>query len=121
MKHQDIDRILASDVTITPSPAFLATVMTAVQRESTALPPLAFPWLRAMPGFIAFFVAMVAAVWHGVGLLSEPAATAALNEQLQQVFAVASGFGLPWVLLALVLTAMTMALASSLVRGRGYA
>lgn len=121
MKHDEIDRILANEGRITPSPEFLASVMGAVEREAASLQPLEFPWLRALPGFMATIVAIVAASWHGIGILSDPAAVTVLNEQLTQVAALASGFGLQWIVLAVVITAVSMALSSSLVRGRNYA
>jgi hypothetical protein len=46
-----IDAALRDD-TILPSSGFLASVLSAVEADSTS-PPLAFPWKRAVPGLIA--------------------------------------------------------------------
>jgi hypothetical protein len=48
----EIDRILSRDDGILPSSGFAASVMDAVRREVAALPPIAFPWKRALPGIV---------------------------------------------------------------------
>ena len=45
----DLDRVLSNEPEIRPSDAFLASVMAAVERESSGPPPIPFPWLRALP------------------------------------------------------------------------
>jgi hypothetical protein len=45
----ELDRVLSNEPEIDPSPAFMTAVMTAVEHEAAAPPPLAFPWLRALP------------------------------------------------------------------------
>jgi len=67
MNQNDIDNFLATEGRITPSPEFLASVMRAVEREAASLPPLEFPWIRALPGFLAAVVAITAGIWHGRG------------------------------------------------------
>jgi hypothetical protein len=47
-----IDAILANQDEIVPSSGFLAHVMEKVQEEAVALPPIPFPWKRAIPGFV---------------------------------------------------------------------
>ncbi len=56
--EDELDRMLAKRDEIIPSSGFVASVMDAVHREAAAseptpFPPLAFPWLRALPIFIA--------------------------------------------------------------------
>jgi hypothetical protein len=45
----DLDRALSNEPEIEPSPAFLHAVMSAVERSADAPPPIAFPWLHALP------------------------------------------------------------------------
>lgn len=120
MNHDEIDDILANEVEITPSPEFLTSVMRAVARESAYLPPLEFPWKRALPGLLAVIVAVVAAVWHAISVLSDPAVAAVLDDQLGQIVASAAGFGLQWIALATAITFISIALSTSLVRSSGY-
>jgi hypothetical protein len=120
MNPDDIDEILANEAEITPSPEFLASVMRAVRREATSLPPLKFPWRRALPGFLATFVALARAIWDLVGFLRDAASFAVVREQLDHVAALAAGFGLQWILLAVVVTVVSLALSLKLVGGRNY-
>jgi hypothetical protein len=115
MNHDEIDRILASEDEIEPSPGFLASVMEAVEREAAAPPTLTFPWIRLLPGFLAMVVAMTAAMWHGIGVLSDPAVVAVLDDQIRQFADLATRFGLQWIVLGLVITAISIAFSSSLV------
>jgi hypothetical protein len=48
-----LDRILATEEELLPSSGFMASVMEAVQKEATVLPPIPFPWKRVVPGFAA--------------------------------------------------------------------
>ncbi|KAF1709378.1 hypothetical protein CSC70_11270 [Pseudoxanthomonas kalamensis DSM 18571] len=121
MNREDIDRLLASEDTITPSPGFVASVMDAVERESATRPSLAFPWARAWPGLLALVVALAAVCQQGLGLLRDPAAVDALDGQLQYIAGIAADYGLPWLVLALAVTAATLFLPSRLVSGGRYA
>jgi hypothetical protein len=63
MKPEELDRILSKADEIVPSSGFAANVMDAVQRESSAPPPIRFPWQRAVPGFgVASALAIAAAL-----------------------------------------------------------
>ncbi len=121
MKQNDIDRILAVEDEITPSPRFLASVMAAVEREAATLPPLEFPWIRALPGFLATIVAIAAAIRHGIGVMSDPAVVTVLNEHIRQISALSAGIGLQWIALAFAITIISVLLSSILVRGSNYA
>jgi hypothetical protein len=50
----------ASTTQLTPSSGFVLSVMDAVHQQSTAPPPIAFPWRRILPGVIAILCAFVA-------------------------------------------------------------
>lgn len=45
-----IERILATQEELVPSSGFVSAVMERVHQESAALPPIPFPWKRAIPG-----------------------------------------------------------------------
>jgi hypothetical protein len=54
----ELDRIISREDEIVPSSGFVASVMDAVRQEAAAsqpipFPPIPFPWVRALPGFIA--------------------------------------------------------------------
>ena len=76
MKDHDLDRILSEDE-ILPSSGFTASVMDAVRREATALPPIPFPWKRALPGLVAagltLALTLVVILVHPESLASSPA------------------------------------------------
>lgn len=116
--HDDIERILADEDTITPSAGFSASVMAAIERDAVAPPPLEFPWLRALPGFLATIAALAVAVWQGMGVLGDPAAIAVFDEQLRELVAVATGMALDWIFLALAITIVSAMLPLSLMRVR---
>lgn len=61
-----IDEILAADEELVPSSGFLSAVMERVQEESSAPPPIPFPWKRALPGFV---LATGVFGWMGVDLV----------------------------------------------------
>lgn len=91
--QDDIDRVLANEVEITPSSGFLSSVMEAVEREAIAPPPVEFPLFRVLPGFLAAMVALAVAIWNGIGSLNDPATIAAFDEQLHQLTVLATGYG----------------------------
>jgi hypothetical protein len=62
MTPEELDRILSKADEIVPSSGFAANVMEAVQRESSAPPPIRFPWQRAAPGF-GLAAALAIATW----------------------------------------------------------
>ena len=47
-----IDRILAAEEELIPSSGFLAATMERVREEAACPKPIAFPWLRALPGIV---------------------------------------------------------------------
>jgi len=62
MTDEDIDRALTGG-RLAPSSRFEASVMEAVHRGVVAPPPLVFPWIRALPGMVAFLAACGLAIW----------------------------------------------------------
>lgn len=116
--QEEIDRILADEDKISPSPRFLESVMEAVGREAAVARPLAFPWSRAMPGILAMIAALLAAFWNGIGSLSDPATVAVIGEQVRQYSTLATGIGLQWLVLAVAITLLSLMLSSSVMRVR---
>jgi hypothetical protein len=73
---------------ILPSSGFADSVMTALTREASAPSPIAFPWKRALPGFVvAGAMAIVLIVAVVVLLRSTPATSVAPSVDLQAVLA----------------------------------
>jgi hypothetical protein len=110
----DIDRILAGDEDVLPSSGFEISVMEAVVKEATAPPPLEFPWLRALPGFIALLVVLAVAIWIGIGTLNDPSAGADLEEGLRALYGKRPEIG--WAVLTAVMTIVSAVLPLRLIR-----
>ena len=56
MKIGELDRLLGSEGSITPSPGFVRTVMRAVRGVHAHVPVVAFPWRRLGAGLAASIV-----------------------------------------------------------------
>ncbi len=120
MNHDDIDRILSGDDDLLPSSGFRESVMDAVRRDAATPPPIPFPWRRVRLAIVVASLALVG----GMALLvvqprptpsprlSAPDATAALEALVRP----ATSVGLHWVLLAIVLTLASVALARRIAR-----
>ena len=54
LEMKELDRILANEEELQPMTGFSTRVMRAVREEATATPPIAFPWARFLPGFLAW-------------------------------------------------------------------
>lgn len=118
MNEDDIDRILADEEQVRPSSRLLTSVMQAVEREAAAARCPTFPWIRAVPGLIAGITLVAEAIRHGLGLFGDPAAVAALSEEVLYLTALAAYFGLQWVLLAVAITIVSVLLPIKLMRVR---
>ncbi len=55
----ELDRILSTERSVTPSPDFAPSVMRAVFYEATAPPAIPFPWRRMMPIIAAAAVLII--------------------------------------------------------------
>jgi hypothetical protein len=95
--EDELDRMLSTRDEIVPSSGFVMSVMDAVRHEAavsepTPLPPIAFPWLRALPIFAALaavvvmlIAGIVAAVRMPVPNTSGPLVPPAILHALEQV------------------------------------
>jgi len=119
--QNDIDRLLTDEDKITPSSKFLESVMEAVEREAAAHRPIEFPWLRALPGIVAMIVALAVAMWSGIGALNDPGTMVAVDELALQFTRFATSIGLHWILLAAMITVVSVILPSSLINVRNSA
>ena len=104
----DLDRVLSSEPEIRPSRAFVTSVMNAVERDAAAPPPIAFPWLRAVPLMAAPLVlsALIAinASSLGAGAPASSSAAAVAEGWLRA----ASTPPLMWTILALLVSAASV-------------
>ena len=56
----ELDRILSTERSVTPSPGFAHSVMRAVRHEAATPPAIPFPWRRMMPLIAAPAVLLIA-------------------------------------------------------------
>jgi hypothetical protein len=83
--NDDLDRALADEPGIDPSPVFVRSVMAAVEREAAAPPPIPFPWLRAAPIAVAALGVVMFVVYAAlVARPSAPPPSAQLADALLQ-------------------------------------
>ena len=127
MKPDEFDRVLSREAEIIPSSGFVRSVMAAVQSEASAPPPIPFPWRRALPGLLAF---MVAIVWGAVkafrypeqqsapGISIMPATATHWIDGVVPLFDQARMYGAEWVILGLLLTVVGLKLTRHLAGGR---
>ena len=75
----ELDRMLSTRDEIVPSSGFVASVMDAVRHEAAAseptpFPPISFPWLRALPVFVALAAVLAMLVAGFVEIARTPVA-----------------------------------------------
>lgn len=116
MRDDELDRFLSTEQPIVPSANFARNVMDKVRTEAAAPPPIPFPWKRALPGLVlcvAGLVAMCAAAFQRSGpppLREAPgpsiwtATWAGLATNLAGPLRAANAGGVGWILLAFLLT-----------------
>jgi hypothetical protein len=119
--EDDLDRMLSKRDEIVPSSGFVMSVMDAVRREAqasepTPIPPLAFPWLRALPIFgalaavlVMLIAGIVEAVRTPVAATNGPLVPPAMWHALEQVNA---GWLAGALLLALLSTLLSVRFAT---------
>ena len=108
MRDEELDRILSGETGIVPSSGFTGAVMETVRREAATPPPIPFPWTRALPGLVAWGVALVSLVLASIGQFGHPAAAAepiwaAWRIPLVRALEAAKMVGAGWITLALLL------------------
>src|SRR5262245_27566781 len=114
MERDDLDRFLTDDE-IVPSSGFVARVMDAVRAEAGALPAIAFPWWRALPGIVAVAVTVVAIVasffswWRTAIETTAPSAPTLVT---------LPGATVAWLFVALLVCAVPVMVSLRLTRGQ---
>jgi hypothetical protein len=110
MREHELDQILSEEKDVAPTATFTKSVMEAVKLEASTPPPIAFPWVRALPGLATGVFASMWIVIEGVRLYEPQHRTAFIPapwiERLTTLIARAESSGISWILLALVVTAV---------------
>ena len=105
--RDDLDRILSDQDDIAPSSGFVSSVMHAVRVEAAAPQPIPFPWVRAVPVFVAFLVLLAAIVIGVAEAVRIPVAAAAPWPKLSELEIVQHALAQAnagWIAFALMLT-----------------
>jgi hypothetical protein len=115
MRHDDLDRILSTELEIIPSSGFVTSVMDAVRHDAAAPPPIPFPWKRALPGLCAAGFALVSVFIAGSaffirGTVTQPL-PAKLLSALALILEVWKIVGASWIALALALSFVSVKLS----------
>ena len=116
MRDDELDRILSAETDIVPSSGFAGTVMDAVRLEALAPPPIPFPWKRALPGLAAWGLALMLVLTM---VRSTPALPnrAWLPSALATLLTGTQVFGVGWIVLALLLSIVSVKVSMRLARG----
>ena len=133
MRDDELDRILSAEPGIVPSANFARNVMAKVRMEAEAPSPLPFPWKRALPGLILCVLSLAAMC---VAALVRPASQSPHEasgpsiwsamwtglstglSDLGGLLRTANVDGLGWIILALLLTFVSILLSLRLIRRR---
>jgi len=123
MRDPELDRILSTEQDIVPSANFARNVMDKVRMEASAPPPIPFPWKRALPGIILCVLAVVAVfvtavlrprpqrVLPAAGPSMFTGLWADLLSGVGELLRAANAGGFGWILLALLLTFVSVKLS----------
>jgi len=116
--EDELDRMLSPHDEIVPSSGFAASVMEAVQQEAQASQPIPFPWVRALPVFVAMAVVVAMLIIGFVEVARMPASTVtewtlppAVEHALMQA-------NVGWIAFALVLTLLSSLVSIRLAVGK---
>ena len=121
-QDDELDRMLrthmnASNEQLTPSSGFMQSVMDAIREETTAPPPIPFPWKRLLPAAIALLCAIIGlAVFAG---RQTPALPQALSrDSFNFAISSATATNLLWIALAIGLSLFAATVSFKLAAGR---
>ncbi len=98
MNDRERDRTLSEEEMVEPSPDFVLRVMEAVREDAAALPPISFPWARALPLVLCWPAAVAGLLW---ACIENPGSLyAAVTRALQQ----GAHTGVDWIVMALLVS-----------------
>ena len=121
MNQDGFDRIL-SEEEILPSSGFVASVMDAVRREATVPPPIPFPWKRALPGLavagLTLGLVLILSLEQLVRTVTSPSIPARFPSVLAPILEATMLAGAGWIILALLLTLVSIVLSVRLTEVR---
>lgn len=121
MRNDDLDRVLSEEQEIMPSSGFVSSVMDAVRREAAALPPIPFPWRRALPGLTVAALALGLVFAADIALFTSGTAAQPLPVVLPSAFSLileaAKTVRAGWIALALILSLASVKLSIRLRTG----
>ena len=133
MSDEELDRLFSAEQDIAPSANFTKSVMDRVRMEAAAPAPIPFPWNRAIPGLVLCVLSLVGMFVTGLmrpgsqGLHPTPGPSTwgaigtflwtALSD-FGGLLRVANVDGLGWIILALLLTYLSVKLSLRLAGGR---
>jgi hypothetical protein len=121
-QDDELDRMLrthmnASNEQLTPSSGFTQSVMDVIREETTAPPPIPFPWKRLLPAAIALLCAMI-----GLGVFAgrhTPALPQGLSrDSFNFAISSATATNLLWIALAIGLSLFAATVSFKLAAGR---
>ena len=120
MRNDDIDHALSGEEEILPSSGFTASVMDAVRKEAATLPPIQFPWKRALPGMVVLCVGIGWVLFKGVMEAIESKAEVPvphiLSFSLVSLLASPKAAAACWAVLGLLLSLASLKLSTLLTR-----
>jgi hypothetical protein len=114
MKDSDIDAILSRPERISPSPGFADSVIEAVRREALQSAEASVPWSRVLAGL---FAAAMGLAWlaeqsmHGL-VQQNGGGSFDLRPFLDAAIRAQEDFGAGWIVLALLLSFLSVKLSS---------
>lgn len=106
MNDEELSDILSRSERIAPSDSFVSSVMGAVEREGMPS-PLAFPWVRALPGLIGL-VASLIAIFVVSARFALSAGGAIPAPMVNSALAVTQSYAIGWILVAIAVTLVSM-------------
>jgi hypothetical protein len=121
-QDDELDRMLHTHMNtpaeqLTPSSGFTQSVMDAIREETTAPPPIPFPWKRLLPAAIALLCAMIGlAVFAGghTPVLPQALSPGSFNFAIST----STATNLLWIALAIGLSLIAATLSFKLAAGR---
>ena len=121
MQDDDVDRLLAKEDEIVPSSGFTNAVMEAVRREATTPPPLAFPFWRALPGWVAAAIAValaVAGLVRGARVPTMEGIVVPISSAVMAWLGIWSRDGGSWIVLGLVVSFVAVKVSLKTISGK---